>query len=474
MKLQALILSVALGLSSPLLALPDRATPPPASAPGELVLPSVHRGKLSNGLTVWVVERHEVPVVQFDLVLPGGAEKDPANAFGLASFTSDLLTEGAGGKSSLELADELDYLGATLSASSDFDSASVGLYVPVARMEPALELMKLVVSKPDFPADEIERRREELLTEFLQARDDPSGLMGLAFPSTLFPEGHRYGSLVAGREAVIKGLTRDQLKAFHQSSYRPEGALLVVVGDVRTDDLMKRLEQTLGGWKGEGKAAAATAPLAPVAQVEGRHLVVVDRPGSAQTVIRVARLGVDRDTPDFYSLSVLNTILGGSFTSRLNQNLREEHGYTYGARSAFDMRHQAGPFYAGAAVQTDKTGPALSEFFHELEAIGQPISESEVAKAKNYLAYGFPGGLLTTSQLAGELESLWVYGLEDDFLSTYVDRIQAVTSAQVGEAARRYIDPDNVVVVMVGDWAAIEPQLQGLELGLGKVRLVKP
>lgn len=474
MKLRTLILALALGLGSPLLAQPDRTTPPPASAPGELVIPRVHRGKLGNGLAVWVVERHEVPVVQFDLVLPAGAEKDPADAFGLASFTSDLLTEGAGGKSSLELADELDYLGATLSAGSGFDSASVALYVPVARMRPALELMKLVVASPDFPADEIERRRKELLTEFLQARDDPSGLMGLTFPSTLYPEGHRYGSLVAGRESVIEGLTRDQLRAFHQSAYRPEGSLLIVVGDVRTDDLMKQLEQTLGGWQGKEKAATEKPPLAPVAQVEGRQLVVVDRPGSAQTVMRLARLGVDRDTPDFYSLTVLNTILGGSFTSRLNQNLREEHGYTYGARSAFDMRHQPGPFFAGAAVQTDKTGPALGEFFHELEEIAQPMDESEIAKAKNYLAYGFPGELLTTSQLADELETLWVYGLEDDYLSTYVERIQSVTPEQVRQAAERYIDPDNLVVVMVGDWAAIEPQLGELKLGLSQVRLVKP
>lgn len=473
MKLKALILAVALGLSSPLAAQPERTTPPAAAAPGELVLPSVHKATLSNGLAVWVVERHEVPVVQLDLVLKAGAERDPADAFGLASFTSDLLTEGAGGKNALQLADELDYLGATLEASSGFDAATVGLYVPVARLQPALELMRLVVTEPDFPAEELERRRAELLTDFLQARDDPSGLMSLAFPTTLFSAEHRYGALVSGREEVIKGLSRDQLVAFHKASYGPRGSLLIVVGDVRTDAVLRQLESAFAGWKGQGEAKAAAA-LPPTAQVQGRQLVVVDRPGSAQTVVGIARLGVDRDTPDYYALSVLNTILGGSFTSRLNQNLREEHGYTYGARSAFDMRHQAGPFYAGAAVQTDKTGPSLVEFFKELEAIRKPISDGEVAKAKNYLAYGYPADLLTTAQLAGELEDLWVYGLEDDFLSSYVDRIQAVTPEQVRQAAQRYIDPVNVVVVMVGDWAAIEPQLQEAKLELGKVRLVKP
>jgi zinc protease len=214
------------------------------------------------------------------------------------------------------------------------------------------------------------------------------------------------------------------------------------------------------------------ATLGEPAQVAGRHVLLVDRPGAAQTVIRIARLGVDRKTPDFYALSVLNTILGGSFTSRLNQNLREEHGYTYGARSRSEMRHQTGPFYAAANVQTDKTGAALAEFFKELQAIRRPISAEELSKAKNYMAYGYPADFLTSADFAEQLEAVWTYGLPDDFLSTYVQRIQAVTAGDVQRVAEKYVVPGDMVIVMVGDKAAITPQLEGLQLG--EVEIVTP
>lgn len=442
---------------------PNRDTPPPADPLRPLVLPEVSKHRLSNGLEVWVAERHEVPVVQLSLVLRAGSECDPAGQFGLASFTSDLLCEGAAGRSALELADELDFLGADLSASCGFDAASVDLYVPVARLQPALEVMRQVVTQPDFPDMEIERRRKELLTEFLQAREDPGGLMSLVFPTVLFPKDHRYGSLGVGDEATVEALTREQLVAFHARAYRPSGSLMIVVGDVSTPAVLKQLEATLTDWRGE--PSLPRTPWPSVSGNKGRRTVVVDRPGAEQTVIRIANLGVARRTADYYPLTVLNTILGGSFTSRLNQNLREKNGYTYGARSVFDMRHQPGPFYAAANVQTDKTGPALREFFHELEAIRRPIAPAEVAKARNYLAYGYPAGFLSSGQLAAELEQVWVYRLGDKHLSEYVDRILQVSPTDLQRVAAAHIAPEDMVVVMVGDWQAIAPQLEGLDLG---------
>jgi zinc protease len=451
---------------------PARDTPPEADPLRPLVLPEVKKGQLANGLVVWVVERHEVPVVQVTLALPAGGERDPGGQFGLASFTSALLTEGAGGKTALQLADESDFLGADLSASSGLDGASVDLYVPVARLRPALELMSLVATWREFPAEAIERHREEVLTEFLQAREDPGGLMALAFPSALYPKEHRYGSLGLGTESTIKALDREQLVAFHAAHYRPDQSLMIVVGDVKAADVVDELNTVFGGWKATSEGAARGTTLPPVAQVKGRRLVVVDRPGAAQTVIRIARLGVARKTPDYYPLTVLNTILGGSFTSRLNQNLREEHGYTYGARSVFEMRRQPGPFYAAANVQTDKTGPALREFFKELQAIRQPLTPAELAKAKNYLAYGYPADFQTVGQVAAKLEGLWTYGLSESSLSEFVPRIQQVTSADVRRVAETYVVPEDMVIVMVGDWKEIEPQLAGMELG--KVEMVSP
>lgn len=450
---------------------PHRESPPPPAPARSLELPPLHRAVLPNGLTVWLVERHQVPVVHLELVLAAGSESDPAGSFGLAAMTANLLTEGAGGKSALELADELDYLGATLSSSVGFDSASLSLYVPVARLAPALELMRLVLTRPDFPAAEVERRRTEILTEFLQARDDPDGLMALAFPMALYPKEHRYGTLSMGSETVIAQLTRERLQAFHASAYRPESSVLIVVGDVTPEALLPVLETTFGAWQAGGPPLGSPQ-FPPVPQVSGRRVLLVDRPGAAQTAIRVARIGVARATADYEALMVMNTLLGGSFTSRLNQNLREKHGYTYGARSRFEMRRQPGPFYAAANVQTDKTGAALSEFFRELDGIGQPIPAAELAKAKNYLAYSDPQRFLTTSSYAGELAEVWTYGLDPESFATTVDRVQAVTADDVSRVARECIVPEDMVIVLVGDRAAILPQLEGL--GLGDIETVHP
>jgi zinc protease len=321
-----------------------------------------------------------------------------------------------------------------------------------------------VATRPDFPESEIERARQELLTEFLQARQDPSGLMALAFPSVLFPPEHRYASLNMGSESSLRSLQRSQLVAFHTAHYRPEDSLLIVVGDVDPSSLHGQLEEFFGGWTATG-SGEPDSPLTAAPQIKGRRVAVVDRPGAAQTMIRIARLGVARSTPDYYPLTVMNTVLGGSFTSRLNQNLREEHGYTYGASSAFDMRHQPGPFYAAANVQTDKTGAALVEFFKELAAIREPLSASELSKTKNYLAYGYPARFLSVGQLAAQLENQWVYGLPESSLVDYVPRIQAVTAEEVARVAQAYVVPEEMVIVMVGDWRQIEPQLEGLDLG---------
>jgi len=193
-------------------------------------------------------------------------------------------------------------------------------------------------------------------------------------------------------------------------------------------------------------------------------VVVVDMPSAEQSQIRIGWIGVPRSTPDYFALQVLNTVLGGSFTSRLNQNLREEHGYSYGANSRFDMRLSAGPFLAGAGVQTDKTAESLKEFFKELNAIGAPISAEELAKAKNYLALGFPSDFETIGDLSGRLEEMVVYKLPDNYYADYVTRIQAVTAAEVQKAAATYIQPGKFAVVVVGDQKTIEPGIRGLNL----------
>jgi predicted Zn-dependent peptidase len=237
--------------------------------------------------------------------------------------------------------------------------------------------------------------------------------------------------------------------------------VIVAAGDVTAASLKTLLEGAFGSWTGTGERAPAVAP-AP--QVKGRSIWIVDVPDAAQSEIRIGRVGAARSTPDFFPILVANTILGGSFTSRLNQNLREQHGYAYGAGSAFDFRLSTGPFVASGAVQTDKTAPALAEFFKELEGMRRPVTEAELSRARNYLALRYPRGFETTGQLVGRLEAKVVYDLPDDYFTTYMDRIAKVSAEDVGRVAAKYLDPSSAVVIVVGDRRKIEPAIRALNL----------
>jgi len=450
---------------------PDRSGPPALDAPRPLTLPSVVKHTLSNGLPVWIVEQHEVPVASVALVITRGASSDPAGKFGLASLTAAMLDEGAGTRDALALADAIDFLGASISTGAGFDASTISLYTPVARMDEALALMADVALRPTFAAEELERLRTERLTSLLQVRDSPPALGATAFPRLVYGESHRYGTAIGGTTPTVTALTVDDLRAFHAAHYRPEHAHLIVVGDVSSAEVIAGLEQQFGGWSPNGVAAPAPTldTLAPPARPT-RTVYFIDKPGAAQSVIRIGWAGVARSTPDYYALQVLNTILGGSFTSRLNTNLRETHGYAYGAGSAFDMRLAPGPFFATANVQTDKTAESLTEFFKELQAIGEPISADELAKAKNYVALGFPQDFETTRDIASKLAEQVIYDLPDSWYDSYMARIQAVTAAEVAQAAARHITPDQFIVVVVGDLETIEAPVRALNLG--EVRIV--
>ncbi len=442
---------------------PDRSKPPSAGPPPELRIPAIEKRTLSNGLPVWLVAQHKVPLVHVALVVRSGTSADPAQKFGLASLTVDMLDEGAGARSALEIADAIDYLGAELATSSSSDASYVDLHVPVARLGEALPVMADVVARPTFPDAELKRLREERLTALIQAADDPEQLIELAFPRLVYGMSYRYGTAAIGTAVSLRGFTTADLKSFHTATFNPQNATVIVVGDVNTSDVIPQLESTLGQWKGEQGTAAAALRDAP--QLTARRVYLIDKPGAAQSQIRVGWIGAPRSTPDYFALRVLNTILGGAFTSRLNQNLREQHGYAYGASSTFDMRRAAGPFYATAAVQTDKTADALKEFFKELDRIHQPVSPEELDKARNYLALLLPRNFETSRATANALAQVVVYDLPPDFYATYVQRVQAITAADVKRAADKYIRPDKFAVVVVGDRKTMEPAVRALNLG---------
>jgi len=443
---------------------PDRSTPPALGTVQELKLPPIQKRTLSNGLPVWLIEAHEVPLVQVNLLVKAGSGDDPAGKFGLASLTAAMLDEGAGSHSALEIADEVEFLGADLGTTSSFDASAVRLNVPVSRLRAALPVMADVALRPTFPAAELERLRQERLTALLQAKDDPASVAPLAFARLLFGPTHRYGTGTSGTESTLKAFTTDDLKAFHSETFHPGNATLIVAGDVTADSVLPQLEMHFGAWRGR-QTAASRAAVPTASQPSQGQITIVDMPGAAQSQIRIGWVGVPRSTPDYFALQVLNTILGGSFTSRLNQNLREEHGYSYGANSRFDMRLSAGPFFAGAGVQTDKTSEALHEFFNELNGITKPVGGDELMKAKNYVSLSFPGQFETIGDLTAQLEQLMVYNLPDTYYAEYVKNIQGVTSAAVQKAAATYIQPPRFAVVVVGDRKVIEPGIRSLKLG---------
>jgi predicted Zn-dependent peptidase len=443
---------------------PDRSKPPAIGPAPSLKLPAIQKQKLSNGLAVWIVEHHEVPLAQVNLIVRSGSAADPIGKYGVGSLTAAMLDEGAGTRSALDLADALEFLGANLATSSSFDYSAIRLSVPVSKLVDALPLMADVSLRPTFPANELDRLKKERLTGLLQARDNPAALIQFAFPRVIFGPTHRYGTPANGLPPAIEAFTVGDLQTFYRAHYRPDNATLLVVGDVTAASAMPMIEKAFGAWKADGMAPlVAEVPNAP--QLKSRQVYIVDKPEAAQSQIRIGWMGVPRSTADYAGLQVLNTILGGSFTSRLNQNLREEHGYTYGANSAFDMRRSAGPFLAAAGVQTDKTAESIKEFFNELDRIGTPVPEDELKKAKNYVALGFPGEFETTGDLARKLEELVVYELPDDTFAKFVGAVTNVTASDLQKLSARYIQPDKMAVVVVGDRKAIEGPIRQLNLG---------
>ncbi len=470
---KTLLLFTALLIAAPSLTAqqgPDRSKAPALGAAPSLKLPPIVKRTLANGLPVWIVEMKKVPLIDVTLVVKSGASADPTGKYGLANVTADMLDEGAGTRTALDIADQIAYLGGSLRTNSDWDASTVNLHLPVSKIDDGLALMGDVALRPTMAPAEFERMKKTRLTAILQGRDNASTLAALTFAKVLYGANHRYGWPANGTEASLNAITPADIKAFHAKVYQPSNALLIVVGDVTAAQVLPKLEKQFGAWKNTAPVAKVTVPAAPAPAP--RTVYLVDKKGAAQSQIRIGLVGVARSTPDFYTLDVVNTILGGSFTSRLNQNLREVHGYAYGASSSFTMRMTPGPFQAAAGVQTDKTTESLREFFKELDGIRQPIDATDLARGKNYQALGFPQGFETLSGVAGQLAEMAVYGLPDAYFNEYVGKIQAVTSAQAQAAAGKYILPDKFAIVVVGDLAKIEKGIRDASFAPVKVLTV--
>jgi zinc protease len=430
---------------------------PPAPLPAKAVnIPAPYETTLPNGLQLVVVEDSRLPLVSYRLALRTGTANDPADMPGLTALTADMLNEGTESRSSKQIADEVARIGASLSAGTNPDYTTVAASALSMYADQILDLMADIALRPTFPAKELDLLRQNKKQGLVHQRSQAEFLANERLAQTIFGT-HPYSRVSTTPEA-LDAMTRERVVAFHRAMFIPNNAVLVVVGDVKRDAIVKRLTETFGRWA-KGTAAAASFPSPPVRSARG--IYVVDRPGSAQSNIIVGNTGITRTSNDYFPVTVMHTVLGATASARLFMNLREAKGYTYGAYSSLDARRSAGWFGSTAEVRTPVTGPSLKEFFYELERIRtEPVSDVELNNAKSYLTGVFPIKLETQSGVIDQLVQMKMFGLPADYLQTYHARVQAVTARDIQRVAQQYITPDKAAIVIVGDAAAIMDQIK--------------
>jgi zinc protease len=443
----------------------DRPEPKPMPEPS-FTPPAIQRAKLSNGLDLLLVEDHKLPLIQANLVLKSGWAADPKDRPGSASLTAEMLDEGTKTRTSLQIADEAKRLGANLGARSTFDGSNVSINVLTKNFDPALALMADVVLNPTFPSEELERQRQIYLGRIQQESKEPFTSAFKMYLRTLFGPDHPYGQPYTGTgtESSIKAITRDDLVNYYKANYFPNNAGIVMVGDISLSDAKAKLESAFKSWQ-PGTVAAHEVPTpAPLTKTK---VCIIDKPGAAQSVVMVGNLGITREAPDYTACDVMNNALGGQFTSRINMNLREDKGYTYGAGSFFRALRGVGPFACYAPVQTQYTKETVVEMLKELRDIcsTRPLTDAELADSKNNMIKGFPQGYETMNAIAGQLAEMYQYDLPADEWSTYKTRVNAIDGAAATKAAKDHLHPDALLIVVVGDRAKIEPGLKDLQLG---------
>ncbi len=425
--------------------------------------PRFERRRLSNGLELRVVERHELPIVTVDLVVKSGETLAPIGKEGLATLAASLLEEGTKTRTSLQLAGELSEIGATLGAGASLESTSVSLTTLTRHLEQALDLFADVVKNPSFPEKELDRLKLQRLSQLKARTDDPEQTAAAVFPRLIYGLEHPYGRPDLGTPASVRSITREDVLAFYRRIMLPSNAVLVVVGDVRPDAIAAAMEARLSTWANGPVPPSPSLALMPTPP-QARTFYLIDRPGAAQSMLTIGRIGAARKSPDFAALTVLNAILGGQFESRLNANLRIDKGYSYGVNSSFSFDRGSGPFEAGGTVETMVTRESLVEMFKEMADISSQrrVTDDELAFAKERIVLGFPSRFETTFGVAGQLATLIADELPDDEFDRYQSRVEAVTKADVDRVARQYITPETMTVLIVGDRAKVEGPLTGL------------
>ena len=433
-----------------------RSQAPPPLQPRPILIPTPRETTLANGLTVVVVEDSRLPLVSYRLAFRVGGAFDPPELPGLTDLLAGLLPEGTESRSSKELADEVARMGASLSAGANSDYTIVAASALAQFNDQIMDLMAEVVLEPSFPENEVELAKQNTKESLRQQRAQPSFLASEMVSRVMFGD-HPY-SVVAPTPESIDRFSRDEFVKFHRAKLVPNSAVFIVVGDVRHDEILNRVESLFSAWQ-RGEDVVANFPAPPVRT--RRIAYLVDRPGSAQSNIVVANSGITRTNPDYFPMLLMHTVLGANASSRLFMNLREDKGYTYGAYSNLDARRTAGTFRATAEVRSPVTGGSLKEFLYELDRIrNERVSEKEIADAKSYLTGVFPIRLETQEGLTDQLVQIKMLNLPNDYLENYRDRVQAVTGEEIQRVAQKYVKTDEAALIVVGDGASVLEQIK--------------
>ena len=445
-----------------------RKTPPTPGKQPELNLPVPSTFALANGTKVYLLEDHSLPVFSARLVDLAGSAANPTDQPGLAAFTARMLTEGTAKRSSTLLADDVASIGASLNSTAGMDASGAAIDVLSNNTDAAFDLLSDVAMHPAFKAEEVERIRAQRLTSILQEGDQPFAA-ALRVGETILFGNYPYGYRDIGTTASVKAITRDQLAKFWSDHYAPASAALVLVGDINEAEARKLGEQYFESWSAAG--AAPNAKLPPMPAPPTRKIVIVDKPGAPQTALLAFGEGVPRSTPEYAAIDVMNSVLGGLFSNRINMNLREKNGYTYGAFSQFGFYRDGGIFYCGAQVRTDVTAPAAKELFGELNRMRtDPPTPAELKLAEDSELHSLPGQFETVEKTAILIGEIFTYNLPTNYYQALPSQYLKLTPDAVEKTAIDYVHPENLIVVAVGDRAKIESGLGQLNLGPIEIR----
>lgn len=442
-------------------------TEPLAAAEPQFTPPAIQKDKLANGVEVWLVQDDKLPIVQTNIVFKGGWSLEPADKPATGSLTSELLDEGTRTRTALQISEEAKAMGANMGSSSSFDGMTVSLNVLKKHLDKGYALMSDVLLNPTFPQEELDRQKQMYIGRIAQENKQPFTVAQKMFLKTLYGADHPYGrpQTGSGTEASLNAITRDDLVTFYRTNYTPANATIVISGNITMPEAKTALEKALKGWTATGVPAMATIPEPP--PLTKTQVVIVDKPGAAQSAILIGHAGIKRSDPDYMPIQLMMNALGSQFTSRINMNLREDKGYTYGANANFSNRRGTGPFIAGAQVQTPNTKESVIEFLKEIRDITttRPVTPEELTDGKNNLIKGFPSGFESIGAVAGGMGAMVTYDLPQDEWQTYVSRVSAVDLVAANRAATSHINPDALLIVIVGDRAQIEEGIKSLNLG---------